>query len=300
MIADVVVEDTGLAEGPVYCPDGTLVIVSVDRGVLYRIDPYRLSKTLVADVSGGPNGAVLAEDGGFVITQNGGLDWDALEHVTQLSLLVGDEFPAYRPVDPGVQKISVSGEISYLTRDGFSAPNDLAVSGAGHLYFTDPPNLIHRSNNLKVGAIWSLSSDGVCSVVARDFSFCNGIAIDLDGSLIVVEQSGLQRVALDGEREWLIENLGPGGGDGLCLDVDGRIYVAASSDHCIVVVEDGKVVDELQLPPGGMMATNCCFGGTDRRTLFVTEGFPGRVLAFENMPVTGLELPTWPTSPEFA
>jgi sugar lactone lactonase YvrE len=44
--------------------------------------------------------------------------------------------------------------------------------------------------------------------------------------------------------------------------------------------------------PGDGLVTNCCFGGTDRRTLFVTEGLPGAV-AFGDLPTPGLEVEAW-------
>ena len=70
----------------------------------------------------------------------------------------------------------------------------------------------------------------------------------------------------------------------MALDADGRIYVCAAIDHAVWVFEpDGTEVDRLQLPGPGMV-TNCCFGGADRRTLFVTEGQPGSVVAFEGLP----------------
>ena len=40
--------------------------------------------------------------------------------------------------------------------------------------------------------------------------------------------------------------------------------------------------------------TNCCFGGSDGRTLFTTELAPGRVCVVEGVPAPGLELNPWP------
>ncbi len=111
---------------------------------------------------------------------------------------------------------------------------------------------------------------------------------------MVVEARGLQRVGPDGEREWVIEQLGPGGGDGFCLDADGRFYVASTIEHGIRVVDaDGSIVDFLPIEGEGL-STNCCFGGDDLRTLFVTDALPGDLVAFEGMPTAGLPLPTWP------
>jgi gluconolactonase len=138
-----------------------------------------------------------------------------------------------------------------------------------------------------------LERDGTVSVFADAFQYCNGIAFTAAGD-VVVEGRGLQVVGAGGEREWVIEVLGPGGGDGFCVDVDGRCYVASTNEHGVRVVEpDGSVVDFLEIPGEGL-TTNCCFGGPDLRTLYATDALPGNVVAWEGMPTPGLALPTWP------
>ncbi len=114
------------------------------------------------------------------------------------------------------------------------------------------------------------------------------------GTNVVVERGGFQRVFDGGNREWVIETLGRGGGDGFCLDADGRFYVASTIEHGIRVVEpDGSVADFWEIEGQGL-CTNCCFGGPDLRTLFVADALPGGVVAFEGCPTPGLPLPTWP------
>jgi len=83
--------------------------------------------------------------------------------------------------------------------------------------------------------------------------------------------------------------LGHGGGDGFCLDRDGNFYVAAIVDHGVrVLAPDGKELDFLAIAGDGV-TTNCCFGGTDSRTLFATDAVPGRVVAWASMPTPGLQ-----------
>jgi gluconolactonase len=134
-----------------------------------------------------------------------------------------------------------------------------------------------------------VDDDGTCRVFADGFRYPNGIVVEPSGTLVVVEARGLLRLdPADGSREWIVESLGDNAGDGMCLDVDGRIYACCTRDHAVRVFEpDGTEVDRLALPGDGLV-TNCCFGGTDRRTMFVTEGIPGRVVAFEGMPTPGL------------
>ena len=84
--------------------------------------------------------------------------------------------------------------------------------------------------------------------------------------------------------------LGHGGGDGFCLDAEGRFYVASTIEHGIRVVDpDGTILDFLPIAGEGL-TTNCCFGGDDLRTLFVTDAIPGDLVAFEGMPTPGLPL----------
>ena len=75
-----VVDGIGFGEGPVWCPagsvpersGGTLVVTSVSHGALFRVWPEAGRKEQLADTGGGANGAALASDGGFLVTQNGG------------------------------------------------------------------------------------------------------------------------------------------------------------------------------------------------------------------------------------
>lgn len=130
--------------------------------------------------------------------------------------------------------------------------------------------------------------------MADGFRYCNGIAFTARGEMIVVEKRGLFHVDMNtGEREPVINDLGPGGGDGFCLDIDGNYYVASTSAHCVIVVSaTGEEIDRLELAGDGIV-TNCCFGGPDLRTLYATESDPGRVVAWDDMPVAGLPLPLW-------
>jgi gluconolactonase len=73
--------------------------------------------------------------------------------------------------------------------------------------------------------------------------------------------------------------------DGLCVDADGRLYVASTYSHAVSVVQDGVIVDRLVCGDG--MPTNCCFGGTD---LYITESRRGTLWRFP-LGRAGLPLP---------
>lgn len=273
------------AEGPVWCPDGTVVVTSVAAGALFRVRPEQQKVDRVANTSGGANGAALAADGSILVTQNGGIDFSNLPGVFAT-------LPACVPAEPGLQLAAPDGTVTYLARGGFLGPNDLAVTDDGRVIFTDPGHYPPSGDD--TGRVLVLEPDGSVTTFAHGFSYCNGIVLEDDGTVVVVERRGLQRVFPGGEREWVIEKLGKGGGDGFCRDVDGRFYVASTIEHGIRVVDrDGSILDFLPIEGNGL-TTNCCFGGADMRTLFVADALPGNLVAFEAMPTAGAVLPTWP------
>ena len=298
MTTGVEIVATGIrfAEGPVWCPDGgapgdgTVVCTSVADGALLRVDLGTGRVDVVATVGGGANAAYPASDGGFVVTQNGGIDFTRAG-------IYGDDPPPYRPAMPGLQRVDAGGAVSYLLDGdsidgGFLAPNDLVATAAGTLYFTDPPE--HPPPPEPTGRVHALDPDGTVRTVAAGFHYCNGIGLEPDGGVVVVEEQGLARVR-DGATEWIVEQLPHGTGDGFCVDVDGRFYVASTGAHGIAVIEpDGREVDFLPIGGPGI-TTNCCFGGADGRTLFATDGIPGQLVAWEGLPTPGLALHPWPT-----
>lgn len=279
-------------EGPVWVagPEpggGTLVVTDVAVGALHRVDVTTGATTPIADTAGGANGAAPCADGGFLVTQNGGLDFAAIG--------LFDDPPVTRPVRSGIQRIAPDGAVEYLTPEALQAPNDLVVARDGTVYFTDPPPYPLPSDAR--GRVMALHRDGTLTVVADGFFYPNGIGIEADGTLVVVENGlqsgrgdyGLVRLGAGGARERFVARTG----DGFCLDADGRIYLAGGIHGVTVLDPDGAVVAELTLPGTGV-TTNCCFGGPDARTLYATEAVPGGVWAWPGMPTPGAPVTPWP------
>jgi gluconolactonase len=289
-----VVPQVRFPEGPVWCPDASLVYTSVADGALYRVEVASGTVSTVGVVGGGANAAAPTTDGGFVVTQNGGIEFGGLAGLPGIDV---NGMPPYAPITPGLQYVAGDGTVRYLLDAGFLAPNDLTATPDGTLYFTDPPH--HPPPPGAVGRVHAVAPDGAVRVVADGFTYCNGIAREPGGTLAVIEGRGVLRLdPVDATREWIVESFGEASGDGMALDVEGRLYVCCTSEHAVRVFEpDGTEVDRLQVPGPGLV-TNCCFGGEDLRTLFVTEGVPGAVVAFEGLPTPGLPVEPW-TVPAF-
>ena len=127
------------------------------------------------------NGAALADDGGFLVTQNGGID------VTGYGI-IAEPIP-YREATPGLQRVHPEGTVSYLLDDGFHTAEQprgrprrhgVLHRAPGHYPPPDPP----------MGRVLAYHADGTLDVIARDFSFCNGITITPTGELVVVGTPG--------------------------------------------------------------------------------------------------------------
>jgi gluconolactonase len=279
------------AEGPVWCAaaDGvgaSVVCTSVSEGALFRVDVATGSVARLAVTGGGANGAVPCADGGFLVTQNGGLDFAAIG--------LFDDPPVCTPAQPGLQRVRADGRVETLTPDVLQAPNDLVVAPDGTVFFTDPPPWPLPDDAR--GRVWAFRRDGALDLVADGFYYPNGIGIDRDGALVVVENGlmgkpvfGLVRITPDDGHDLFAARTG----DGFCFDVDGRLYVAGEIHGVTVLEPDGRIVERLEIPGSGV-TTNCCFGGDDLRTLFATEAVPGGLVAWEHMPVAGAPVVTWP------
>ena len=59
-------------EGPVAMPDGSVILVEIERRTLSRVTPDG-KVHVIATLGGGPNGAAMGPGGKIYVTNNGGL-----------------------------------------------------------------------------------------------------------------------------------------------------------------------------------------------------------------------------------
>jgi sugar lactone lactonase YvrE len=163
--------------------------------------------------------------------------------------------------------------------------NDMVVCDDGHAYvgnfgfdldafieergarFFDPPRP-------PTTALVHVAPDGSTTVAASDMDFPNGTVVFPDGRTLVVAETLSGRLTafdrqpdgrLTNRRVWAqVEGCTP---DGICLDAEGRIWVAnAVGPECLLVAEGGEVVDRVRT---GQTCYACMLGGADRRTLYL-------------------------------
>jgi gluconolactonase len=257
----------GFTEGPVWTSAGELLVTSMSRGLVYRVDLDGAEPSIHAETGGGPNGLAEGADGVVYVAQNG--------NATMVSR-------SPRPVEPGVQAIA-AGVVDDLVTEGCAAPNDCVVGPDGLLWFTDPPRSPGDAGGRRVCTLDPAS--GAVEAPIEGIAFPNGLAFGSDADELYVadtEADRILRYRRAGDRMIGAEVFAelPGAGpDGIAFDVDGNLLVAAfDADEVVVLNAKGRRAAALGLPEGSR-PTNLCVAGEGLKTLVVTLASGGRVVA---------------------
>lgn len=294
---DLQIITTGLQfpEGPVAMSDGSVILVEIRSAKLTRVAPDG-TKTTVAQMSGGPNGAALGPDGKMYICNNGGFSWmDDPEHGTRPTGQAADYSGGrIERVDLGTGKI----DTLYTECSGhpLRGPNDLVFDAHGGFYFTDLGKT--RARDMDRGGIYYAKADGsLIKEIAYPTITANGCALSPDGKILYF-------VETESARLWAMDILAPGevrrepwpsphggrlvaqvGGafqrfDSMAVDAAGNACIATLMNGGITIVSaDGKNIRHLPLPD--RYTTNICFGGPNWRTAYATLSGPGQLVSFE-------------------
>ena len=302
---------SGLAfpEGPVALDDGSILLVEIARGTLSRVTADG-QVSVVADLGGGPNGAAIGPDGQIYVCNNGGFIWRRDERHGLI--------PAGQPEDYSggrIERVNLNTGRSERLYDRFQAadgqsltlrgPNDLVFDAHGGFWFTDLGK--GRPRDLDRGGIYYARADGSeLKEVAHSVMSPNGIGLSPDGRTVYfAETEGARLWAMDVKAPGVIERhrfpsphggrlIGQPGGefqrfDSLAVDSEGHVLVATLMKGGITRFSpDGSQIEFTPLPD--IFTTNLCFGGADRRTVYVTLSGQGRLIAIDDWPVPGLRL----------
>jgi gluconolactonase len=157
-----------------------------------------------------------------------------------------------------------------------NGPNDVWVRPDGALYFTDPfyprPWWTHDTMPQDGQHVYFLSADRKRLVrVADDLEKPNGIIGTPDGRRLYVSD-------IRAGKTYRYDSADDGGltgktlaaahgSDGMTLDNEGNLYL--TGDGVIVFDSAGRQIEHIKVPDEKWTA-NVSFGGTDRRTLFIT------------------------------
>jgi gluconolactonase len=160
-----------------------------------------------------------------------------------------------------------------------NGPNDVWVAPNGAMYITDPfykrKWWDHTTMALPNQEVFCLSPDlKNLTRVTDDLKKPNGITGTPDGKTLFVAD-------IQADQTWRYKILPDGtltnktlfcakGSDGMTIDAEGNLYLCATGRTNGVSVFDpaGKLIDHIDVPE--QWSANVCFGGKDRKTLFIT------------------------------
>ncbi len=279
----------GFPEGPIAMPDGSVLLVEIQRERLSRVHANK-SVEVVAQIGGGPNGAAIGPDGRAYVCNNGGFHWVRRSD---------GWWPHGQSDDYETGRIEVvdlkTGKVERLYErcegNKLNGPNDIVFDDSGGFYFTDLGK--RRERDMDRGYVFWARADGTeIREVVSAMHTPNGIGLSPNGKTLYVAET-------DTGRLWAFDVIAPGelrkregelpyggrlvtglGGyrrfDSLAVTESGNICVGGVDNGCIVEISpDGSFVRDHPAPD--LLTTNLCFGGEDMRTAFVTLSHGGRL-----------------------
>ncbi|MEX2112615.1 MAG: SMP-30/gluconolactonase/LRE family protein [Pirellulales bacterium] len=282
----------GLTEGPAVAPDGSIYFTDIangtDPGMIVRFDPATGKSSIFAADSGKANGLWCDANGDLIACEGsdyGGRCVSKWNLKTGKREVIADEYQGKR----------------------FNAPNDLCIDTKGRIYFTDPRYGGHEPRELEHRAVYRIDTDGTVVEVTREVEKPNGIALSPDEKMLYLvdhnngsdvmdpnappPQPGAMKVyafplgpdgLVSGARKTLVDFGTENGSDGICVDVQGNIYLTARSlkrPGLMVIDPTGKELAFLPTGPANQSAgetpvglpSNVEFGiGKDDTLLYVT------------------------------
>lgn len=178
-----------------------------------------------------------------------------------------------------IWRISPDKKIEIITGKyggaSYNGPNDLWISPAGGIYFTDPfykrDWWDHTSMPQELKSVYFLSSDYKTIVqVTRDLIQPNGIVGTPDGKILYVAD-------IEAEKTWSYSINHDGsignkklfcemGSDGMTLDEKGNLYLTGTG--VTIFDKSGRQIGYIAVPEN--WTANVCFGGRDRKSLYIT------------------------------
>ena len=256
-------------EGPVAHPDGTVYFTDLASDRIVKLGTDGLIATY-RQPANRPNGLRLDARFRLLAAERGDPERNTPGRITRTDLETGD--------------IEVLADSSGAV--DFGVPNDLTFDARGRIYFTGS------------GEVYRLDTDGAVTKIAASplVQGSNGLILSLDDrTLYLVEinrGAGLPRRirAFDLSPEGTLSNprvfhdFAPGrGADGMGIDVEGNIYVAAGMNQTrdtsetldnpagvYVFSPASELVNRIPIPQDTI--TNLAFGGPDMKTMYVTAG----------------------------
>ena len=152
--------------------------------------------------------------------------------------------------------------------------NDMVVDQKGNAYVGNIGFDIFKKEKFQPTNFVLVTPDGEAREVASDLHVPNGPVITPDGKTLIVAESWANRLTAftideDGSLSdrRVFADLDDAAPDGICLDAEGAVWLAAfNQNHFIRVLEGGEITHRVEVVKRSPVA--CTLGGPDGCTLF--------------------------------
>ncbi|MDX1383082.1 MAG: SMP-30/gluconolactonase/LRE family protein [Thermoanaerobaculia bacterium] len=234
----------GLIEGPRVDDENGLYFSDVHNGGVYRRSPDGTIATVVPKRRG-VGGIALHADGGVVVS---GRNICHVRDGETRVLFDQEDVPGY---------------------------NDLVTGDDGGVWFGSlRSNPFDQEAERTPGELYHLRPDGSCDRVHGDVALTNGLGFSPDGSRLYHCDSAARTVwCYQWDRDGTVRRAAfahpsQGSPDGLAVDEEGGVWVACYGGGCVQRFgPDGEPSLTVTVPASAV--TSLCFGGADRRDLYV-------------------------------
>lgn len=262
-------------EGPAVDREGNVYFTNIPVSKILKWDPKTKQLSVFRENSHETNGLYFDPQGRLLACEGGA------GRVTRTDMKTG--------------KIEVVAD-KYKGRP-FAPPNDLCMDGKGRTYFTSRPGPKDPAEG-NVNAVYRIDPDGTVTQLLHwpNIHMPNGIVISPDNKRLYLIEA---HPDADHHRDIRVYDLNDDGtlanervlidfypgrsGDGMCIDAEGNLYVAAglharrdtsetldTKPGIHVISPEGKLLAYRETPEDTI--TNCTFGGADLKSLYVACG----------------------------
>ena len=248
-------------EGPAFDRAGNLWCVDLAHGRILRVNPAGEFEVVVS-YEGEPNGLKIHRDG---------------------SIFVADHLHGLMLVDPLTK--SITPYLQNVHREGLRGLNDLFFASNGDLYFTDQGESALEN---PTGRVFRLRADGqTVDLLMEGLAGPNGLVLNKAENVLYVAITYDNAIyALRLEPGGKMKKAGrfvqlsgsTAGPDGLALDESGNLAIVHAQAGTVWLFSPlGEPLYRIRSCTG-MRTTNVAFGGSDGRTLYITEAEQGAIL----------------------
>ena len=278
-------------EGPIAMPDGSIILVEIERATLTRVVPDGNTE-VIAEIGGGPNGAAIGPGGYCYICNNGGFNW--IERNERI--FPGEQAENYQ--GGRIERVNLeTGQVETLyTHAGdvpLRGPNDLVFDRSGGFWFSDHGKIRARDQD-RTGVFYAHADGSSIEEVIFPLESPNGIGLSPDENELYVAETPTGRL-------WAFPLAEPGvlkraradrpdGGrllqgrnsyflfDSLAVNAEGGVCVATLIEGGITTLSPQNKAPSF-VPMPDPLTTNICFGGTGLQTAFITLSSIGQLVS---------------------